>query len=106
MKLDGYVKSYLKKPVQVNFNIYSDTFDSFIAEKILKLEIGTCKNLHGYVNLAGKLTDKLRLTLKSGKITFKNSNVNFYNYIFHIRYLKSINQTLYHFIVNWFFINR
>ncbi len=80
--LNGHVKNFLKKPVKINFNISSNTFDEFIATKILKLKIGNCKNIVGNVNLSGELTDKLRLSLKNGKIIFKNSKVNFYNYIF------------------------
>jgi hypothetical protein len=80
--LSGTVKHYLKNPVKLEFTVSSDTFDSFIAQKVLHLRMNGCKNILAKVNLKGGIDNKngFKLYLKSGMVNFKNSNVDIYGY--------------------------
>ncbi len=74
-KLRGTVRHYMVNPVAFDFDISSNIFDKFIAENLLKMKIGTCKNILANVHLKGGIDKKFKIELTKGNVKFFNSNV-------------------------------
>ena len=75
-KLIGNVKHYMVNPVTFDFDISSNIFDRFIADNLMQIKIGTCKNILAKVHLKGNINEKFKIRLTRGNIEFFNSNVN------------------------------